>query len=385
MSNAMPKGVSKVKRKRSYIGAKSEVHVRFPAQFDDFFATTCRQYESELVDARARLAKLELPEELRAHYHFAVLEHDQPSFMLLPLMYLNLADRMGGVTEKHRAYLPWFMLSSEIVAVLDDAIDRAAKRSDHQTFADRYGLVELLPFSHFMLATVIAQIADTIPEAVGPMARSFVDLCGLETIEVATRYAKPDPIYFERLLRVHHEQARGAVAHAHDVALMFHGRVDFPHSLSILMGDLMQDVDDLVNFMEERDLVGENDDLSLGTVTYLLLSTLRADPGFAATLDAMWAPYREAAATSRAALNPALRRCDLESEDARAAVRRAVAIHGVPATLEKIHADAERCISSAPPEFRGYAEDVCGAFLHRLRRTPRLREVESAPKTGTDR
>jgi hypothetical protein len=340
--------------------------IQAPEKFQGVFSVACARYEPLMLEAREQLRAIEVPDELQDHFEFGVLAHDQPSFMLLPLMYLDLADRTGGIQSKHRAYLPWFMLSWELVAVIDDAIDRAKRRSGRQTFVDHYGITQLLPFSHFLMSTIIEGAAVAVPESVPWIARSFSQLCGLETIEVATRYPTPSVPTFERLLRYHHEQARGAVSHALDAAMALQGREPFPAKLSVMMGDLMQDVDDVVNVVEHRSSAGENDDLRLGTVTFPLLATLRADPSFAAVLETLWAPYRLASANERAILAKALQRCDEETLEEGRAVHRAVARHGIPATIAKIRADSEACVASAPSEFRAYTADMCDAFLERI-------------------
>jgi hypothetical protein len=319
-----------------------------------------------LQEARERLGSVTFPSDMAGEYSFGVLEHAQPSFMLLPLMFLSLAEKQGGITAKHRAYLPWFMLSMEVIAVVDDTLDAAMTRSGRTTYVERYGSMGALPFSHFLLATALGGAAEDIPEAVPLLAKSFTWLCSLETIEVATRYPELNEERCERLLNYHYEQAICEVMHASNAALALHGLPNFPAHLGAKIGELMQDVDDLVNLVEQREIDGENDDLKLGTVTYPLLSTLRADPEFACLLDAFWAPYQKIQRNERQAFLEGLARCERMTIGEHKAVRERMLSIGVPLTLAKIEVDTQDCIDAAPVSLRSYVRSICLAFARRV-------------------
>jgi hypothetical protein len=358
-----------------FVGNSESRSIEFPQQFQGVFSTTRTRFAPLLAEARERLRAVSFPDEMKPHYAFGVLEHSQPSFMLLPLMYLALAEQRGGVSAKHRAYLPWFMLAMEVIAVVDDTLDCARTRSGRQTYVERYGSMGALPFSHFLLATAIEGTAADVPEAVPLLARSFSWLCSLETVEVATRYPSADLGVFDRLLGYHYDQARCQVAHATDAALVLHDLPRFPDGLALKMGELMQDVDDLVNLVEQRELIGENDDLKLGTVTHALVSTLRAKPSLGTVLEKFWAPYRAVSRAERIAFLAGLERSEEESRTAHRTVRDAMLRIGVPATIAKIATDLRTGVADAPAELRAYADEMCGAFADRVAHMGDLPEV----------
>jgi hypothetical protein len=76
----------------------------------------------------------------------------QPSYLLLPLMFLATAEQHGGITERHRAYLPWYMLMMEVCAIIDDTVDRTPLRSGRDSFPERYSDAAAAAFSTFLIS-----------------------------------------------------------------------------------------------------------------------------------------------------------------------------------------------------------------------------------------
>src|SRR5688500_8876160 len=138
--------------------------IQFPDKFQGIFARLRPRYAPLVQEARETLRRLEVPAEVRPYYEYGVLEHAQPSFMLLPMMYLALADHAGGITPRHRRYLPWYMLAMELVAALDDAVDRTPYRSGRRTYHHRFGDPSATAFSTFLLSVVVSRTAETAPE-----------------------------------------------------------------------------------------------------------------------------------------------------------------------------------------------------------------------------
>src|SRR5260221_14774898 len=103
--------------------SQSDTHLRsalvlFPEHFLGVFEKNRERFAPLLAEARQELQELPVPAHVYENYRHAALDHPQPSFMLLPMLYLVMADHTGGITRKHREYLPFYMLAMELVAVL---------------------------------------------------------------------------------------------------------------------------------------------------------------------------------------------------------------------------------------------------------------------------
>jgi hypothetical protein len=175
-----------------------------------------------------------------------------------------------------------------------------------------------------------------------------------------------------RWLQHHYDAVTPAVAQSLNGALLLHGMEPVPHAVCTHFGEIMQDVDDIVNFAERREDAGENDDIKLGVVTHLMLSTLRADPSSAERVEALWRPYRAINVASREELSTRWKSCEqltvAEYRDVAARIGR----HGVTATVRKVLADAEACTAAAPEALRPCVRDMVLTFADRLRTLDQL-------------
>jgi geranylgeranyl pyrophosphate synthase len=126
----------------------------------------------------------------------------------------------------------------------------------------------------------------------------------------------------------------------------------------------MQDVDDLINIVEEREAQGENADLKMGIPSYPLLAALQAEPAARHLLAAVWDRYR---ARHRYADRGTL---DEAGDTTDAAYRELVALvchHGIPATTEKVIRDAESVVAHTPEHVRAAVREYAFSIVDRLR------------------
>jgi hypothetical protein len=349
-----------------------------PHQFQAAFTAHHRRYRALLEDARDELRALAVPEVVREHYLSAVVSRPQPAFMLLPIMYLALADAAGGITERHRAYLPWQMLTMELIALYDDTVDHTPSRSNRPTYPHRHGAASAAALSGFLYSTLVDRTLLVLPAALPLLTRLFENLCALEVWEHAARYPAISVASFEAWTRHRCDAVAPVNAYALDSALVVHGAPRLAPEVHVRFGDLQQDVDDLVNVAEARESNDENDDLKLGIVSHPLLATLRADPSVAEPLAELWRPAREVANPERrgaaVAANP--RANSLHRE-----IIERMKVHGAPATIDKMIVDARASVAAAPLELRACLHDFNFSFLDRHRRLdPRARfEAHARP------
>ena len=94
-----------------------------------------------------------------------------------------------------------------------------------------------------------------------------------------------------------------------------------------------------------------------------MLSTLRAEPGIAAPVRALWGEARPSPQTREH--GPRIASPDRD-DATRAEVMAAIAEHGIPATIAKIHRDAEQAIAATPPPFRSCVEEMVVTFVDRV-------------------
>ena len=339
--------------------------VRFPDSFQGIFERLRPRFAPLLVEARGTLSRLPVRPELYPYYSYGVLKHAQPSFMLLPLMFLALADHVRGVGPRHRRHLPWLMLAMEACAILDDTVDHTPYRSGRLSYPGRFGAASAAPFTAFLVTVVMERTTREEPELVPLVADLFQTLCSLETWEIGARYPALDEATLSHWLECRYGEVGPAVAYGLDGALILHGEPPLPPRVPRLFAEIFQDVDDLVNFAERREHAGENDDLKMGMVTHLLLAAVRDCPRVVPRVESLW---QEA------------------DEDRRAARYEPVAAlieeHGVAPTVEKILADAAECIEITPQAYRASIEEMVLTFLDRLRRIETLRpHLDRPPRT----
>ncbi len=349
------------------------IRVRFPDRFQGIFARQQPRFEPLLVAARKTLATVDLPKEVWPYYSYGVLEHEQPSFMLLPLMFLAIADYSGGIHRRHTQHLPWLMLSMEACAILDDTVDHTPHRSGRPSYPGRFGAASAAPFSTFLTTIVLEKTFATEPRLMPLVFAMFRDLCALETWEVDSRYPRLETDTLRHWLGCRYNEVTPAVAYGLDSALVLQNAQTLPPRVSVLFAEIFQDVDDLVNFAEQRDRDGENDDLRMGMVTNLLVSTLQADPAIAPLVDRLWSESR----TLRSADPTSAPRAPAFNPRVEKPITAAITEHGVPATIAKIVRDAHACIDATPIALRPLMEELVLTFVDRLRRIESLREAAS--------
>ena len=324
--------------------------VRFPDRFQGIFERLRPRFEPLLVEARGTLSQLPVLPELHPYYSYGVLEHAQPSFMLLPLMFLALADHARGVGPRHRRHLPWLMLSMEACAILDDTVDHTPYRSGRLTYPGRFGAPSAAPFTGFLVSVVMERTIREEPELVPLVADLFQTLCSLETWEIGARYPALDEATLSHWLGCRYGEVTPAVVYGLDGALILHGEPRLPARVPALFAEIFQDVDDLVNFAERREHAGENDDLKMGMVTHLLLAAVRNCPGVVPAVERLW-----------------------KEGTGYEAVAALIEKHGVVPTVEKILSDADECIESTPKAYRASIEEMVLTFLDRLRHIESIR------------
>src|SRR5690606_8221030 len=183
-----------------------------------------------------------------------VWENPQPSFILFPFMYLATAEAAGGVTERHRDYLPAILLASELCAVADDAIDRAPRRSGRQTFAARFGDASAVPMA-CALSTMVLRESQGNARLQEAATSFFMTFFGLELWERDHTY--PDPSLFSEWLEHRYDQAIVATEYVLNSALILHDAPVWPREAVAAFSRIGQDVDDIVNVLEYRERDGE--------------------------------------------------------------------------------------------------------------------------------
>lgn len=353
-----------------------EPSLQFPDQFRGVFARARPRLEPLIVEARDTLERLPIPSVVRPYYSYGVLEHAQPSFVLAPLMFLAMAESQGGITAKHKGYLPAFLLMVELIGILDDTVDHTPKRSGRTTYWRRFGAASAAPFSCFLFSAAVEQTMGHAPELLPLVTQMFAGICASESWEHDARYPASTRHALAVWLQRHYDAVPPAIAHSLDSALLLHGLAPLDREVYVRFAELQQDVDDLVNFVEQREEQGENDDLKMGIVTYPLLATIQSDAAVAAALDRIWLPCRALKHDADPWTTASIADGN-GTQSAYELVVRRVAEVGVPATLEKIAQDAEIAIGAAGPRARACVADLVWTFVERLCRIESLRpEVE---------
>jgi hypothetical protein len=342
-----------------------------PTQYQGVFHRATRRYLPLLEEARAALCELRVPQLIREHYLTFVAGRPQPTFVLFPVMYLHLADATGGVTPRHRAYLPFQMLTMELLGLYDDTIDYTPVRSGKPTFTATYGEAPAAVLAGFVLSTLARYTTDVAPEISPMLIDMFENLCAHELWEHEARYPEVSDEAISAWLRHRNDAIPPVISYALDGALSLHGLGRIPRAAHVYFGDLQQDVDDLINIVEEREAVGENDDIKMGIPSYPLLATLRAEPAAARLLDQLWAPYRNLPKSTRAAQ---IARDHATMAPVHRELVDLIRRHGLGATVEKVIADAEAAVASAPEYSRSCLREYAFSVVDRLRQVdPRAR------------
>ena len=340
--------------------------LQYPEFFQGLFARKRESFEPLIEEARQRLHSLAVPAALRPFYDTVVRDNPQPSFVLVPLMFLATAEASGGVQVAHREFLPYLMLCMEAVAVLDDTVDGTPMRSGRPTFATRFGDTSATPFVSSLVALIATELARVEPRMLDITMRLIV---GLNSCQLWERHhAYPVDDQFADWVENRYQQSMVGTSFGLDTALLLSGRELAPDSVHRPFGRILQDVDDLVHILEERGTDGENDDLLMGLMTRPLLLTLERYPAMRADLAALWAAGRarcDGAAASQAqapgSTGPSV---EALSGQILAAVREV----GVPGTVAQILADCRACVAAAPLAIRPVVCELARTWVDRLRR-----------------
>lgn len=364
--------------------AIAKVGIEPPRHYQGVFRSATQRFLPLLEEAREGLRELPVPDIARAHYLELVVSRPQPAFVLFPLMYLHLADATGGVTERHRAYLPFQMLAMELIALYDDTVDYTPVRSGSPTYTARHGAVPATVLAGVVHSTLVQHTATMFPELSPMLVRAFENLCARELWEHGARHPHVSEDSLASWMRCRNAAIPPIISYSLDGALMLHGLEPIPEPVHARFGDLQQDVDDLINIVEEREKVGENDDIKLGIPSYPLLATLRAEPSATQLLEEIWAPLR--------GLPPASLEADLALRDPALIERHRELVelivrHGIAATVEKVIADAEAVSAGAPVHVWSCLREYAFSIVDRLRHLdPRARFEEhiAAPWLASD-
>lgn len=346
---------------------ESPTRIAFPEKFQGVFARARPHLEPLIGEARETLRASHVPSVIEPYYAYGVLEHAQPSFVLAPLMFLAMAESQGGITARHREYLPAFLLMVELIGILDDTVDHTPYRSGRQAYWRRFGAPSAAPFSCFLFNAALERTRATAPELVPLVTEMFAEICAAEVWEHGSRYPEASVASLRLWLGRHYDAVPAAIAHSLDGALVLHGRPRLDPEVFRRFAELQQDVDDIVNFVERRELDGENDDLEMGIVTHPLLAAVRDSDAAASALEVLWAPRREALAS----VTP--ERTIPRDEATYALLAQRIELVGIPSTLLKIAADADAAIAATAPSARDCVADLVWTFVERLCRAESLR------------
>lgn len=347
--------------------AKAKERVDPPEKFSGVFSSTWTRYVPLMQEARATLRALPVPASIRSYFDYAVLDRPQPGYMLLPLKFLAIADRHGGITQRHRDYLPWYVLAMEVVALLDDTVDRTPFRSHRMTYPRRFGESSAAAMAGYLMTITLERTAQTAPEVLPMVCQFFETLCSLEVWELHSRYPMLDDASLERWLDHRYEMATDVYVHSFNSALRMHGLEEMSREACKHFAAMSQGVDDLVGIVEAREDIGENDDLKMGIVTYPLVATLRAEPQATSVLERVWAPCRKLGIESMERHLDQLGRCLDDSRREQRQLLDWLLLHGVPATVDEVLSRAALLEESTPAYLRDSVGLVAWSYVDRLR------------------
>ncbi|MBA3469823.1 MAG: polyprenyl synthetase family protein [Herpetosiphonaceae bacterium] len=342
------------------------IHTHYPTRFKGVFSQRKDRYEPFIATARQTLASAPIPAVLQPWYHSMVTANPQPSFILLPLIFLAVADESGGITSAHEEYLPVLMLAMEACALMDDTVDRTRMRSDRPTFPETFGDVSSVPMLAALLGVIFQETQRIDSRILGDLAQLFTLLGSLELWEYHHRYPS-DSQTLALWLDHRYAQVTPAVTYAFNAALLLNQQPPIPPHVAQSFAEIFQDVDDIVNIQEQRQLVGEHDDLKMGMVTHPLLVSMAA-PAVRSGLIDLWAVYRSLQFLPRHELTSQVRRMDALAplQATYQSVHSIIEQIGIPATLEKIHQDAASCVEAVPAELKQLMGELVAAFIDRI-------------------
>jgi hypothetical protein len=342
------------------------IPLQYPQMFQGVFARKRELFVPLVEQARQELHSLDVPPALRPFYDTVVRDNAQPSFMLLPLMFLVMAEASGGIHAVHRRFLPVLLLTMETCATVDDTVDRTPMRSGRRTFALRFGEVSSTPFVGSLVAMAAQQAARVDARLLDATLALFSELYALQLWERQNLY--PTEMLFEHWLdNRYHENTLG-VRFGLDTALLLNGHAPAPLAVHQSFGRMFQDVDDLVNILEDRRSQGENDDVLMGAVTRPLLVVLERYPALRADVTNLWRVCRAMTGSSAVAVHKMPAHTNPTIERLYRPVYEALCDVGVRGTVEHVLADYRTCVAAAPPLLRPVIQEMTQTWVDRLRR-----------------
>jgi hypothetical protein len=341
--------------------------IEYPAHFLGIYERIRTQHAHLLEAAAATIRAMPISDDLRSALAYQTWDNPQPSFILLPLMFIATAEASGGITQRHVDYLPSLMLLSELLAVADDTVDRCIRRSGRDTYAYRFGDASALPFAA-TLTTLFLQGSHRADPAVFAAASAYcAKFFPLELWE--REHTFPEPELFAAWLDHRYNQSIWSTQFVLDSALLLNHQPTLPESVAAALSRIGQDVDDIVNVVEFRETEGENDDLMCGVVTRPMVLAITARPMLAARVAALWQHHRPLAREQLSIAAYQDRRRSLVHDTMRdyIPIRGEILEHGVPATVRAAHVDLQICTDESPDALRPVMHGLAMAFLDRLR------------------
>ncbi|WP_375773563.1 TIGR00730 family Rossman fold protein [Archangium gephyra] len=342
---------------------------QFPNQFRGLFERVESTYRPLLADALRKVHQIPIPAELRPFFDHITVESNQPSFMLVPLMFLAAAEASGGITQRHIDSLPTLLLCMEVTAVADDTVDRTPMRSGRMTFARRFGDASATPFTGALMALMTRQAGRCPAEFIEMTMSYLLELFSMFLWERQNTY--PEPALFDRWLEHRYAETHVATAYAINTAFALNGRADLPAAAVKRFSAIFQDVDDIVGILERRDERGENDDLQMGIVTRPLLLTLASQPPLVQSVEQLWQYYYR---LHRASLVDFQERHAELAERTRPIYERlrdAILEIGIPEAVRCMANDLRRCLEETPAQLRPFVRELAVSVADRLRRCER--------------
>lgn len=369
------------------LSAPAAIPLQFPDQFRGMFQRVEPTYRPLLEDAIRKVREAPIPEELRPFFDHVTVESSQPSYMLIPLMFLAAAEASGGITQRHIEALPVLLLSMEASAVVDDTVDRTPMRSGRMSFARRFGEGSATPFTSVLLMLIMELARNCPSEFIDATVRYILQLFSLFLWERQNTY--PEPAMFDHWLGNRYAASRVAVQYTLDSAFALNGRPPLPLTATDSFVYIFQDVDDIVSLLERRDEQGENDDLEMGIVTRPLLLTLARDPQLIQSVDQLWQEYRPLHRASLLEFQELHAEVAARTKPQHQRLRDAMMEVGVPETVQCMVDDVRRCVDESPEPIRPFMRELSLTFLDRLRRCeqPELNRIlaecfQDEPQSG---
>ncbi|MCY1075021.1 TIGR00730 family Rossman fold protein [Archangium lansingense] len=344
----------------------ASIPIQFPSQFRGMFQRVESTYRPLLEDALKKVHQVPIPVELRPFFDHVTVESPQPSFMLIPLMFLAAAEASGGITPRHIDALPSMLLSMEVTAIADDTVDRTPMRSGRMSFPRRFGEASATPFTGALLMLMAQHARRCPPEFNDALLQYVLRIFSMFLWERQNTY--PEQATYEHWLSQRYAATGVATAFAIDSALALNGRAPLPASVVERFSFIFQDVDDLVGLLERRDEQGENDDLQMGIVTRPLILSLTRRPELASLVEQLWKEYRPLHRASLIEFQQQHAEVSDRTRFLHERLRQAMLEIGVPEAARCMIEDLRLCLEETPTPIRPFLRELTLSIIDRLQR-----------------